>query len=439
MTVFANKLEVSCKAQDNKVIAAFPDVCMTPPENPATPPGVPIPYPNFGMDTDTDKGTSTVKIGGKTVNQKNSSHFTKTTGDEAGAAAKKGVISSKNTGKAYSQAFSMNVKAQGKNLTRFSDIQTNNHGSPPNVVPWPKIASPHMPGGVDPCEGDKQKADDACKDQDGIDEACADAGLDKAIGKRGETNKNDGYNTTVTIETTTFGDGGAVTETDSFQDNDELLEMSDKAQKNPCLQALACVLPPKGGSGENSNCPCKGQTGHHMVPASGFFNKGRGEPPNPANGEFPLDVTDKIGAPSYEANSAPCVCAEGRSNTTGSHGMMHTEMNAFLANSARPNTSLPVVKKSQPVIIVEMQDGLQSMNYNEIRDESIRNHAKIFPLSDCSPACLKAQLDSYHCDELQMDENTPLRSDKAGKSSKAQDAAVDYNELRRQWLTGPIN
>lgn len=31
MTVFANKLEVSCKAQANKVIAAFPDVCMTPP------------------------------------------------------------------------------------------------------------------------------------------------------------------------------------------------------------------------------------------------------------------------------------------------------------------------------------------------------------------------------------------------------------------------
>ena len=69
MTVFANALEVSCKAQANKIIAAFPDVCMTPPEAPPTPPGVPIPYPNFGMDSDTDKGTGTVKIGGKTVNQ----------------------------------------------------------------------------------------------------------------------------------------------------------------------------------------------------------------------------------------------------------------------------------------------------------------------------------------------------------------------------------
>jgi hypothetical protein len=142
MTVFANNLEVSCKAQANKVIAAFPDVCMTPPEAPPTPPGVPIPYPNFGFDSDTDKGTGTVKIGGKTINQKNVSYFTKTTGDEAGAAAKKGVVSSKNTGKSYSQAFSMDVKAEGKNLTRFSDISTGNHGTAPNTPPMPKVGTP---------------------------------------------------------------------------------------------------------------------------------------------------------------------------------------------------------------------------------------------------------------------------------------------------------
>lgn len=72
MTVFANGLEVSCKAQANKVIAAFPYVAFTPPQTPATPPGVPVPYPTFGMDSDTDKGTSTVKIGGETINQKTS-------------------------------------------------------------------------------------------------------------------------------------------------------------------------------------------------------------------------------------------------------------------------------------------------------------------------------------------------------------------------------
>ncbi|MHA6643553.1 DUF4150 domain-containing protein [Mesorhizobium sp. A623] len=134
MTVYANGLEVSCKAQSDRVIAAFPDVCFTPPENPATPPGVPVPYPTFGFDTDTDKGTGTVKIGGQTINQKNKSYYTKTTGTEAGCAAKKGIINSKNTGKKYNRAWSSNVKADKEPVCRFSDITTNNHAcEPPNA------------------------------------------------------------------------------------------------------------------------------------------------------------------------------------------------------------------------------------------------------------------------------------------------------------------
>ncbi|RUZ71869.1 DUF4150 domain-containing protein, partial [Mesorhizobium sp. M7A.F.Ca.US.003.02.2.1] len=82
--VFANGLEISGKSVDAKTIAAFPDVCFTPPENPATPPGVPIPYPSFGMASDTEDGTGTVKIGGKTVNIKNKSDLSKTSGTEAG-------------------------------------------------------------------------------------------------------------------------------------------------------------------------------------------------------------------------------------------------------------------------------------------------------------------------------------------------------------------
>jgi hypothetical protein len=134
MTVYANGLEVSCKAQSDRVIAAFPDVCFTPPENPATPPGIPVPYPTFGFDTDTDKGTGTVKIGGQTINQKNKSYYTKTTGTEAGCAAKKGIINSKNTGKKYNRAWSSNVKADKEPVCRFTDITTNNHAcEPPNA------------------------------------------------------------------------------------------------------------------------------------------------------------------------------------------------------------------------------------------------------------------------------------------------------------------
>ena len=102
-TVFANNREVSCKAADGKTICAFPDVCFTPPENPATPPGVPVPYPNTGLASDTTDGSKTVKIGGKEVGLKDKSCFKKSMGDEAGCAAKKGIITSQNRGKLFQE------------------------------------------------------------------------------------------------------------------------------------------------------------------------------------------------------------------------------------------------------------------------------------------------------------------------------------------------
>ena len=108
--VYANGREMSCKSGEGKSICAFPDVCFTPPENPATPPGVPIPYPNTGMSSDTTDGSKTVQISGKEVMLKNKSYFKKSTGDEAGSAAKKGVITSVNTGKVYFNSWSMDVK-----------------------------------------------------------------------------------------------------------------------------------------------------------------------------------------------------------------------------------------------------------------------------------------------------------------------------------------
>ena len=146
--VFANGLEISGKAVSAKTIAAFPDVCMTPPENPATPPGVPVTYPNFAMAGDTEKGTGKVKIKGKTVNLKNKSDMSKTSGDEAGCAAKKGVVSSKNTGKSYFNSWSNNVKFEGEPVVRMSDLTTNNHASPVgNAPPWLHVASLNVAGG----------------------------------------------------------------------------------------------------------------------------------------------------------------------------------------------------------------------------------------------------------------------------------------------------
>ncbi len=161
--VFANGREISCKSGSGKSIASFPDVCMTPPENPATPPGVPVPYPNTGMTGDCTSGSTTVKITGKEVMLKNKSYFKKSTGDEAGAAAKKGVVSSVNRGKVYFTAWSMDVKIEGENAVRHLDMTTHNHGSAMNTPPWMFVDSMAVPPDGHPCANEVKKAQNACK------------------------------------------------------------------------------------------------------------------------------------------------------------------------------------------------------------------------------------------------------------------------------------
>src|SRR4051812_2968611 len=133
--VYANNNELACKAGSGKSICCFPDVCMTPPENPATPPGVPVPYPNTGMASDTTNGSRTVMISGQEVMIKDSSYFKTSTGDEAGCAAKKGVVTSVNRGEVYFTAWSMNVKIEDENVDRHLDITLHNEAcNPPNAA-----------------------------------------------------------------------------------------------------------------------------------------------------------------------------------------------------------------------------------------------------------------------------------------------------------------
>jgi Toxin PAAR-like domain len=157
--VYANSQEISCKAGSGKSIAAMPDVCFTPPQTPATPPGVPIPYPNTGMASDCTEGSKTVQISGQEVMLKDKSYFKKSTGDEAGSAPKKGVITSKITGKVYFVAWSMDVKFEGENVVRHLDMTTHNHGSPqPNTGPTPhqsKASSAQTE--KDPCRHRRKK------------------------------------------------------------------------------------------------------------------------------------------------------------------------------------------------------------------------------------------------------------------------------------------
>ena len=128
--VYANSDEIACKAGDGKVIAAFPDVCLSPPSPPAGP--VPVPYPDTSFSKDMKNGSKTVKIKGKEVMLKDQSFYKSSPlGDEAatnGLGA--GVITHVITGKTYFVAWSMDVKFEGKNVDRHSDLTTSNHASP---------------------------------------------------------------------------------------------------------------------------------------------------------------------------------------------------------------------------------------------------------------------------------------------------------------------
>jgi len=285
--VFANGREVACKAGAGKTICAFPDVCMTPPQTPATPPGVPIPYPNTGLASDTTDGTKSVKISGEEVGQKDKSCFKKSSGDEAGAAPKKGVKSSKNTGKVYFTSWSSDVKFEGENAVRHLDTTTNNHGSLANeAVPWPFVDEQSTSVMKD-CQGDIDKEKAACSEYEphkaGGKDVCKEAGVGSDF---------------------TRAKGATTTRT-------------KKASADPCMAARKCRLLPFNAKPEDGikGC-CPAQTGDHIVPKSSFF-------------QTSVDAGDFMGGwEQYKINDAPCMCLEGGS-CTGSHGLRHAHHKAF--------------------------------------------------------------------------------------------------------------
>lgn len=339
--VYANGREIACKAGAGKTICAMPDVCFTPPENPATPPGVPVPYPNTGFASDTTEGSKNVMISGKEIMLKNNSYFKTSTGDEAGCAAKKGVITSKNTGKVYFQAWSMDVKFEGENVDRHLDLTTNNHASMPGDTPtWPYLDS--MSTSLDhPCVGDIKKEYEACKDYS-------------------PHNKN----------------GPSPCPSDGKPTKETVDSYADKTAANKCLAARRCQLVPFEPNSQQASC-CKGQTGHHLVEASSFYNVGRGGKKSKA-----VHQTQD-----YRTAKAPCICAEGTNQYQGTHGLLHT----FQSTAAMTKITEGELKLEDGTI---MQTKLTT--YGEARDQGIAAVKKTFPESGCNEDCLKAQLDAYH-------------------------------------------
>ncbi len=373
--VFANGREVSCKAADGKSICALPDVCMTPPENPATPPGVPVPYPNTGMAKDTTSGSKKVKISKKEVLLKNKSYFKKSMGDEAGCAAKKGVITSKNRGKVYFNAWSMDVKFEGKNVVRHLDITTHNHASVPGNTPtWPYIDSQAWADPGHPCIDEAMDEYEACKDYTphGSKDACAELGSSKPARTKASA---------------------------------EAPAMGTIAALNKCLSKRKCMLQPYDPSG----C-CYPQTPHHIIEASSVAKV------SPHHCKK-ADLNFVSGIQDYDHGKAPCVCAEGTTQNVGTHGQMHTFQREGVD---RAIASGDIVKEHIPCATGTTHD--YATTYGDSKKNGIAAMKKTFPESDCKEGCLEAQLDAYH-EQCNMNDNTKIKAVREG--SPDVDAAVE--------------
>lgn len=373
--VFANGREFSCKSGEGKSICAFPDVCMTPPENPATPPGVPVPYPNTGLSSDTSKGSKTVKITKKEIMLKNKSCFKKSTGDEAGCAAKKGVITSVNRGKVYFKSWSMDVEVEGQNVVRHLDITTHNHASDPGQTPpWPFIDS--MAISNDPCAGEKAAEQAACSAHGG--------------------------------------------------------DRNGECADSTCQAAQACKLVPYGGSGSPNCCP--GKTGHHLVEVNCFTEpSGRGglgsmvgmskkalSATLEAKGiglASEARHTERVslrGFQNYNENAAPTVCADTAVGYTD-HGAMHAvserAKRRFAGGELLDHFGHDV--NNDPI--------LSYWTYDDASNAGAEAHHAVHPR--CGEACTKAQLDAYHTGTAGIGPNTPVRTDQSQSYAQG-----------RQWL-----
>lgn len=298
--VFANGMEVSCKAAEGKSICAFPDVCFTPPQTPATPPGVPIPYPNTGLASDTTDGSTTVRISNKEVMLKNKSYFKKSNGDEAGCAPKKGVVTSRNTGKVYFNAWSMNVHVEGENVVRTLDLTTHNHGSfPGNTPTWPYMDSTSFAKGTGKC-GDEitnEKRD------------CA------------------GCNP--------YGDGDPCAK-------------ENKACQDARKCSLAAFSPTKTDFPDTQRC-CDGTTGHHVVPLGEFCL-----PRSQSGGQRgQAALNDSVSG--YDGNLAPTICVEGSDHKAKDGGQLKEH---GLVGSAyiRERVKKGIKNKQQEVKYADLRD-----------------------------------------------------------------------------------
>jgi len=268
--VYANGMEIACKAAAGKSMAAFPDTCLSPPSPPAGP--IPIPYPNTAFASDTTNGSTTVMISGQEVMLKDQSTFKKSTGDEAATKSLgMGVITHAIQGEASFIAWSMDVKIEDQNVVRHLDPMLHNEQcNPANTPPIVYVDRMAMMKDESACAGDKKKIDDACG------------------------NPPDEKKTQCPVRPPHEPYSRAVHE-----------DFAERMRDDKCHTALKCALV-SYDKGRAGGC-CPGQTPDHLIEASSFLSNRKQNIARP-------------GWEKYSQGAAPCMCAEGPNQTVATHG-----------------------------------------------------------------------------------------------------------------------
>jgi len=362
--VFANGREVACKAGSGETISAFPDVCFTPPENPATPPGVPVPYPDFGYDKDTTNGSRSVKISDEEVLLKNISYYKQLDGDEAGNTAKKGMISSTKDGEIYFCSWTMNVKYEGKNIVRHIDIATHNHACSPanNSIPMIRTDRMALINSVEHCDKEISKIKEMCGDP--IDENKAKCPDPTAV----ETAKQE-HAAAVAMPR---GDArrkksmaAAIAKVHAAHE-----KYAEEINNNDCTRALKCALVPYDKGTKGACCPHS--TPDHLVPAAQF---------GPDRGK---------NHPNYKASKAPCMCATGGAQTA-THGLLGRGRTSYMEkNNIKVNSHKKVWT---------------------VADSCACGADSASEVTDCTKECIEAQLKKGH-EDMDVDLNEKISTRK---------------------------
>lgn len=398
--VYANTMEVSCKGADGKSIAAFPDVCFTPPLTPATPPGVPIPYPNNGMASDCSDGSSTVQISGQEVMLKNKSYFKQSSGDEAGSAPKKGVVTSQIKGKVYFTMWSMDVKVEGENVVRHLDMTTHNHASQgPNTPPWAYMDA-LSPGATKECQEQAEKT-----------KQCVEKHVkDNTHQQKRKDFKAEGATQSAAVTDNAKVDWNKLVEADGGEGAfyNKSGATRDMCADDECKGQFNCSLLPF-----DFGC-CPDKTPHHVVPAHCFM---------PAGKRASGGSERYAGCEKYVDTKAPCICLDGANkSSTGANGdlLEHGRVHDVLDPIEEGFMDKTVTIGPRGGKNVESKPG--TWNFEQANEAGAKAVAEV--KTDCDKECLKKQSEAAH-KKMGLDvgegksDKLSLRADPSGAASKA--------------------